>query len=118
MAANREIAQAQKDTDALQHRKLEEIPTQDLLAEIKRREEEKRNARIAKQTEHVRVLREHADALLEVFSTHSRTSCSDSNHANSHRQCVRCALFELREYGDFPFTLSATLDNFDPDREF
>jgi len=40
----------------------------------------------------------HIDALLEIASVHSRTSCSDTNPGNSYK-CGRCALLDIKRCG-------------------
>lgn len=93
---------------------LKKVPIADLHSEIARRENEARDLRIAEHEKRVRIVRENVDALLAVFQSHSRKSCSDDRADNATRDCVRCALIELKEYDVFPFVLSASLSPFNP----
>lgn len=79
--------------------------TTELQAELKRREEIARRERLDKHDGHVEAVRDSRDELLRFVTEHSRSSCSDRNPVNASRQCVRCALLELSEDGDFPFYL-------------
>lgn len=82
---------------------LKDLSDKDLLQELARRKEEKRQARIDANNKKLELLRkvltrEMLDALLPE---HGRTSCSDDNRVNGFRchrvRCTRCALLDFLE---------------------
>lgn len=92
---------------------LAKISTQELRAEIKRREEDERLVRIAAHTEHEQLICMSVEVLLQLAPSHDRTSCTDANYANYHGRCLRCALIYAREHCDFPYWLRLNLEEFE-----
>jgi len=94
-------------------RALAKVPTQELRAEIKRREEDERFARLAAHADHERLVFTNAEALLQLAPSHDRTTCTDANYANHHGRCLRCALIYAHRHCDFPYWLRLSLEEFE-----
>ena len=94
--------------------KLQDVPTDELRAEILRRQEAERCERLAAHAEHEQLIFMHVEALLQLAPKHERSTCSDANYANYHdRRCRRCALIYARGHHDFPYWLRLNLEDFE-----
>ena len=82
---------------------------------LERRQEIERQRRRAEQAQHVAWVRQHMPKMLDMGTPHDRTSCRDEDHTNARRGCVRCAIFDLMDEGEFPYRRSFTLTPVDPD---
>jgi hypothetical protein len=72
-----------------------------LKAELKRREDERKVQERLRLEAHQKIVLDHIDALLSLVPTHGRTSCSDENPCNAYNsRCQRCSLLKAKEYRD------------------
>jgi len=95
---------------------LRKATEKELLDELARREKELKDTRIAKQADRVSLVTQALPHLL-LLVKHSRTSCSDITPGFPERDCVRCALIRLQEYGEFPFVLRFEIEDFNVNRD-
>lgn len=85
--------------------KLQDVPTDELQAEILRRQAEEHAERLAAHREHEQLILMNIEALLQLAPKHDRSTCSDATYANYHGRCLRCVLIYAREHRDFPYWL-------------
>lgn len=81
------------------------IPDEQLLAEMNRRDAERKAALMKKKQEYAALTLLHVNTLLLLVPEHDRTSCSDADVCNDHvngesPRCVRCALLAMTASGE------------------
>lgn len=81
---------------------------QELKAELKRREEERKQQRWSKQQEEADFWLTHVDSLLALIPEHCRTSCGDTHITNEHR-CKRCFLLYAQMTGNWDHERELTI---------
>jgi hypothetical protein len=72
------------------------VSTAMLEDELARRKEEADEQKRVAAQQRFEALQKALPLLLVLRPDHYRTSCSDENHCNSDRGCVRCGLLELQ----------------------
>ncbi len=77
---------------------LDQFSDADLQAELKRREEVKKEEQLQHREEQATFWQSKIDLLLEVVPKHCRTSCSDTKAINDER-CTRCYLLSCQSSG-------------------
>lgn len=77
---------------------LENISTNDLKAELQRREEQDLINELKRRTERAQFILDNIDAFIAAVPKHCRTSCDDIDVCNPGR-CNRCDLLEAKHSG-------------------
>ena len=80
---------------------LNKATEKELIEELERRKEIRRQAYYQKVSEMEQYVYKNIEAYLTVFRNHYYTSCSDENPQNEDRECLRCKLLDAQTTGYF-----------------